>query len=133
MIKLDIVTPEKKVFSGEVADVYLPTEAGEIGVLETHTAMVTPLLPGELRYAQDGQIHALAIGSGFAEVDQQGATILTDMAISADEVDEAQAEEQKSAAEKALESLDHNEDAEEIAQLKATIGRSVAQLQLKRR
>lgn len=133
MIKLDIVTPEKKVFSGEVADVYMPTETGEIGVLEAHTALVTPLIPGELRYAKDGKVHALAIGTGFAEVDQVSISVLTDMAVNADEVDEAQAEEDKKAAEKALEGLDHNDDAEEIAQLQATIGRSVAQLQLKRR
>lgn len=132
MIKLDIVTPEKKVFSGEVADVYLPTETGEIGVLETHTAMVTPLVPGELRYAKDGNVHPLAIGGGFAEVDQESITVLTDMAVTADEVDEVKAEKEKADAEKALEGLDNNEDAEEITQLQAVIGRSVAQLKIKR-
>ena len=133
MIKLEIVTPEKKVFSGEVADVYMPTESGEIGVLELHTALVTPLLPGELRYAKDGKVHALAIGTGFAEVDQESISVLTDMAVTADEVDEAEAEQAKTDAEKALEGLDHVTDAEEIAQLQATIGRSVAQLHIKRR
>ncbi len=132
MIKLNIVTPEKKVFSGDVADVYLPTETGEIGVLETHTAMVTPLVPGELRYAMEGKVYPLAIGSGFAEVDQESITVLTDMAVTADEIDETKAEKQKNEALKALENLDHVEDAEEIAHLQATIGRSTAQLKIKR-
>ena len=103
MIKLDIVTPEKKVFSGEVADAYLPTETGEIGVLETHTALVTPLVPGELRYKLDGEVHTLAIGVGFAELDQVSISVLTDMALTADEVDEVKAEEEKANAESALE------------------------------
>lgn len=132
MIKLDIVTPEKKVFSGEVADVYLPTETGEIGVLQTHTALVTPLAPGEMRYEKDGQTHTLAIGSGFAEVDQESISVLTDMAVTSDEVDEAKAEEEKAKAEAALEGLDLNKDEEEISHLQATIGRSEAQLKIKR-
>jgi len=133
MIKLDIVTPEKKVFSGEVADVYLPTEMGETGVLETHTALVTPLVPGELRYTKDGKVQHLAIGVGFAEVDQVSISVLTDMAITAEEVDEAKAEEDKKNAEAALEGLKPHEDEEEIKQLQATIGRSEAQLKLKGR
>ena len=131
MIKLDIVTPEKKVFSGEVADVYLPTELGETGVLETHTALVTPLLPGELRYSLDGKVHALAIGAGFAEVDQESISVLTDMAVTADEVDVAQVEKEKADAESALEGLKPHEDEEEIKQLQASIGRSEAQLKIK--
>lgn len=132
MIKLDIVTPEKKVFSGDVANVYMPTETGEIGVLETHTALVTPLVPGELRYEISGKVHELAIGTGFAEVDQHSISILTDMAVDADEVDVAKAEKEKANAEAALEGLKSNEDEEEIKQLQAIIGRSEAQLKLKR-
>lgn len=133
MIRLDIVTPEKKVFSDEVADVYLPTETGEIGVLQNHTALVTPLVPGELRYEKDGKVYELAIGVGFAEAGPDSISVLTDMALTAHEIDETAAEKIQREAEESLEKLDHNEDAEEIAQLRATISRSVAQLKLKRR
>ena len=133
MIKLDIVTPEKKIFSDEVADVYLPTETGEIGVLQNHTALVTPLVPGELRSEKDGKTYELAIGSGFAEVGEETLTILTDMALEAHEIDAEGAEKTKIEAEKALEKLELHKDEEEIAQLQVTIGRSVAQLKIKNR
>ena len=133
MIRLDIVTPEKKVFSDEVANVYLPTAMGEIGVLQSHTALVTPLVPGELRYEKDGKTYELAVGSGFVEAGPDSISVLTDMALTAHEIDETAAEKAQREAEESLEKLDHNEDAEEIAQLRATISRSVAQLSLKRR
>ena len=133
MIRLDIVTPEKKVFSDEVADVYLPTAMGEIGVLQNHTALVTPLVPGELRYKKDGKVYELAVGSGFVEAGPDSISVLTDMALTAPEIDEAAAEKAKEEAERALHKLDYNDDAEEIAQLRAVISRSVAQLSLKRR
>ncbi|MEN9975734.1 MAG: synthase subunit epsilon, partial [Verrucomicrobiota bacterium] len=53
-LHLEIVTPEKKVFSGEVDNVYLPGEEGEIGVLPQHAGLVTALKPGELRTQHDG-------------------------------------------------------------------------------
>ncbi|MGJ8676504.1 MAG: ATP synthase F1 subunit epsilon [Akkermansiaceae bacterium] len=133
MIRLDIVTPEKKVFSDNVEDVYLPTEMGEIGVLQNHTALVTPLVPGELRYAKDGKIYELAIGLGFAELGQESISVLTDMALSAHEINETEVEKTMREAEEALDGLDHHAADEDIAQLRATIGRSLAQLKLKRR
>ena len=81
MLHLEIVTPEKKIFSDTVEDVYLPGEEGEMGVLEMHAALVTSLKAGELRYRKDGEVHELAIGSGFAEVTQEKVSVLTDMAM----------------------------------------------------
>jgi len=89
MLLLEIVTPEKKIFSDTVSDVYLPGAEGEMGVLELHAALVTALQPGELRYDKDGQTHELAIGSGFAEVTQEKVSVLTDSAFGEDEIDEA--------------------------------------------
>jgi len=80
MLHLEIVTPEKKIFSDTVTDVYLPGADGEMGVLQLHAALVTALQPGELRYQKDGTEHALAIGSGFAEVTQDKVSVLTDSA-----------------------------------------------------
>jgi len=66
MLHLEIVTPEKKIFSDTVTDVYLPGADGEMGVLQLHAALVTALQPGELRYQKDGTEHALAACGGEA-------------------------------------------------------------------
>ena len=132
MILLEIVTPEKKIFSDTVSDVYLPGAEGEMGVLELHAALVTALQPGELRYDKDGQTHELAIGSGFAEVTQEKVSVLTDSAFGEDEIDEAAEEEaMKRAEEKLTEASD--KDAEEAAHLQAMIATNAARLQLKRK
>lgn len=132
MLLLEIVTPEKKIFSDTVSDVYLPGAEGEMGVLELHAALVTALQPGELRYDKDGQTHELAIGSGFAEVTQEKVSVLTDSAFGEDEIDEAAEEEaMKRAEEKLTEASD--KDAEEAAHLQAMIATNAARLQLKRK
>ena len=132
-LTLDIVTPEKKFFSGEVDNVYLPGTEGELGILPGHVPLVTGVKPGELRYSIDGQVEELAIGAGFVEVTQEKVTVLTDLAVTDTEIDEAKAEEAMRRAEEALSSIDHSENTEEVAALQASIARSMAQLKLKRK
>lgn len=132
-LQLEIVTPEKKVFSDTVENVYLPGTDGELGILEAHAALVSGLKPGELRYQKGGQTITLALGSGFAEVTGHKVVVLTDSALGSDEIDEAKAEAAIQRAEEALKSVDHSVDAEEVAHLQAVIAKSLAQLKLKRR
>jgi len=132
-LELDIVTPEKKVFSGTVANVYLPAEEGEMGVLPMHTALVAALKPGELRYELDGKVEAMAVGSGFVEVTQERVTVLTDMAMHEIEIDEAKAEVAMQRAHETLAAMRHDADAEEIAHVQGVIAKSMAQLNLKRK
>jgi len=132
MLQLEIVTPEKKIFSDTVSDVYLPGADGEMGVLELHAALVTALKPGELRYEKDGKIEELAIGSGFAEVTQEKVSVLTDSAFGEDEIDEAAEEAAMKRAEEQLEKVSE-EDAEEAAHLQSVIAANAARLQLKRK
>ncbi len=133
MLHLEIVTPEKKIFSDTVEDVYLPGEQGEMGVLELHAALVTTLTAGELRYRKDGAVNELAIGNGFAEVTQEKVTVLTDMAVGEDEIDEAAVQEAIKNAEDTLKGLKHDHNAEEVAHLQAAIAQSLAKLNLKRK
>ena len=132
-LTLDIVTPEKKFFSGEVDNVYLPGTEGELGILPGHVPLVTGVKPGELRYSIDGQVEELAIGAGFVEVTQEKVTVLTDLAVTDTEIDEAKVEDAARRAEEALSSIDHSENTEEVAALQASIARSMAQLKLKRK
>lgn len=133
MLHLEIVTPEKKIFSDTVDDVYLPGEEGELGILELHAALVTSLKAGELRYRKDGEVNELAIGNGFAEVTQEKVVVLTDTAAGEDEIDEAAMEAAIKSAEDALHGLKHDHNAEEVAHLQASIAQSLAKLNLKRK
>ena len=133
MLHLEIVTPEKKVLSEKVVDVYLPAADGEIGVLDMHASLVTALAPGELRYQKDGKEHDLAIGSGFAEVADDKVTILTDMALGEDEIDEDATQAAIERAEEQLKNVDHSQQVEELAHLQGVIAQNLAKLNLKRK
>lgn len=132
-LHLDIVTPEKMVFSDMVDNVYLPGGDGELGVLPQHAGLVTSLKPGELRYLHDGKVVTLAVGSGFAEITQTNVIVLTDMALGEAEIDIAQAEAAIQRANEKLHSVEHSMDAEEIAFLQGIIARSMAAINFKRK
>ena len=132
-LHLEIVTPEKKIFSDTVGNVYLPGADGELGILDGHAALVTALKPGELRYEKNGQTVLMAIGTGFAEVTEHRVNVLTDLAAEAEQIDESKVEEAMKRAEQQLAGISHDHDAEEVAHLQAIIAKSMAQLHLKRR
>lgn len=132
-LHLDIVTPEKKVFSDAVDNVYLPGADGEIGVLPMHAGLVTALKPGELRYLHNGQVVTLAIGSGFAEITQTKVVVLTDMALGEAEIDEQSTLEAIKRAQEKLANVEHSMDAEEVAYLQGLISKSTAALHFKRK
>jgi F-type H+-transporting ATPase subunit epsilon len=132
-LQLDIVTPEKKVFSDAVENVYLPGAEGELGILPMHAGLVTSLQPGELRYLHHGQVVTLAVGSGFAEITQTKVTVLTDMALGEGDIDEQSAEEAIQRAHEKLKTVEHSMDAEEVAYLQGVISKSTAALLFKRK
>jgi F-type H+-transporting ATPase subunit epsilon len=132
-LHLDIVTPEKKVFSDSVDNVYLPGADGELGVLPQHAGLVTALQPGELRYLHNGKVVIMAIGSGFAEITQTQVVVLTDMALGEAEIDIAQAEAAIQRAQEELHGTDHSINSEEVAFLQAVIAKSSAAINFKRK
>ncbi len=131
-LHLEIVTPEKKIFSDTVDNVYLPASEGEMGVLEMHVGLITPLEPGELRYLKDGKTHELAVGEGFVEVTQEKVEVICDLAIEGEDIDESKVEEALARAKEALEKAEQG-NAEDIAALQAVIAKSTAQLKVKRK
>jgi F-type H+-transporting ATPase subunit epsilon len=110
--------------------VTLPGVEGEMGILPQHVGLMTQLEPGEMIVLRGGRELFLAVGEGLVEVTAQRVAILTDMAIAADKIDEAKAEEARRRAEARLR---EKVSAEEIASLNASIARSLAQLRVKRR
>ncbi|MGA3170685.1 MAG: F0F1 ATP synthase subunit epsilon [Chthoniobacteraceae bacterium] len=130
-LKLEIVTPEAKVFSQDVEVVYVPGVEGELGILPKHIPLMTMIKPGELRVSSKGQDTFMAVGEGFVEVTGDSVTVLTDMALEEKAIDESAAEEAVKRAQDALHG-EHLND-EECAAVEAALQKSLAQLHVKRR
>ena len=129
-LKLEIVTPEGKIFSDDVELVTLPGIDGEMGIFPGHVPLMTQLAAGEVIVRKGGQDSYLAVSDGFVEIAGDHVSILADMAIRAENIEEVKAEEARRRAEARLaEQL----DSEEVATVEATITYSVAQLKVKRR
>jgi len=129
-LKLEIVTPDGKAYSDDVEMVTLTGVQGEMGILPQHIRLMTKLLPGELVARKGGRDVFVAVGGGLVEVTGTRVSVLTDMAVEADKIDEARAEEARRRAEARLgEKL----SAEEIATINASLARSLVQLRVKRR
>ena len=130
-LKLEIVTPERKVFSDDVDMVVLPGVEGQLGVLPMHVPLMTQLLPGELRIMQGGQQKDLVVGTGFVEVSQTQVSVLTDMAMGEADIDERATEEAVKRAEAYLARKDLTND--DVGEVQASLGRALAALKFKRR
>lgn len=131
-LKLEIVTPDAKVFSDDVTTVVLPGTLGEMGILPNHAPVVTALIPGELRYTQGNVTTELAIGEGFVEITGTTVKVLTDLAVTEHAIDEATVQAALERAEARMKDAP-SLGAEEIAAVEASIAKSIAQLKLKRK
>ena len=85
----DLVSPEKLLFAGDVAQVDLPGAEGDMGVLAGHAPLVTALRPGILVVYREGGDLRVVVNGGFAEVGPAGLTVLADMAVPLEEFDRA--------------------------------------------
>lgn len=129
-LKLEIVTPEAKIYSEDVDMVTLPGIEGEMGIYPMHIPLMTQIAHGEIIARKGGVDHYLATGEGFVQITGDRVAILTDMAIKADDIDEAKAEEARKKAEARLaEKLTD----EETATVQAALLHSLTQLNVKRR
>jgi|SRR5580698_4410114 F-type H+-transporting ATPase subunit epsilon len=129
-LKLEIVTPDARIYSEDVDMVTLPGVEGEMGIYPMHVPLMTQIVAGEMSVCKDGRDFFLAVGEGFAEITGERVAILTDMAIKAENIDEAKAEEARKRAESRMaEKLDE----EQAALVNAALAHSIAQLKVKRR
>jgi len=129
-LKLEIVTPDGTVYSDDVEMVTLPGVEGQMGIYPRHVPLMTQMVPGEITVRKTGAEYFLAIGEGLIEITGDHVKILTDMAISAEHIDEAKAEEARRRAEMRLQEKLSDE---EVASTNSALARSLAQLHVKRR
>jgi F-type H+-transporting ATPase subunit epsilon len=129
-LRLEIVTPQATVFSEDVHFVTLPVEEGQIGVYPQHVRVITQVVPGEIIVTRDGRDQSLAVGEGLVEITARKVSIVTDMAIPAEHIDEAKVEEARA---RAAARLQEKISDEEVATVNASLVRALAQLEIKRR
>ena len=128
-IKLEIITPDATAYSEDVDMVTLPGVEGQMGVYPQHVPLMTQMVPGEIIVRKDGHDYFLAVGEGLVEITGDHVAILTDLAVAADHIDEAKAEEARQRAEARL---SEKRSDEEVASVNSSLARSLAQLHVKR-
>ena len=102
-IKVDIVSAEGEIHSGEATMVFAPASMGEVGIAPRHAPLLTTLKPGEVRVQDtEGNEETIYITGGVLEVQPKQVTILADTALRGDQLDGAAALEAQRQAEEAL-------------------------------
>jgi F-type H+-transporting ATPase subunit epsilon len=129
-LRLEIITPEATVYSEDVDMVTLPAVEGQLGIYPQHIRLMTQMVPGEMIVRKNGHDDLLAVGEGLIEITGASVSIVTDMAVAADKIDEAKVEE---ARQRAAARLREKLSAEEVASVNSALVRSLVQLRVKRR
>ena len=110
-IQVDVVSAEESIFSGPAKFVALPGEAGELGILPGHIPLITRIKPGAVRIEkEDGTEEFVFVAGGILEVQPHHITVLSDTAIRGHDLDEAKANEAKTAAEEAMKNAKNDID-----------------------
>jgi len=126
-IRLEIVTPERVVFSEDVDFILAPGSEGYLGVLANHAPLITGLEIGELKAKQGNQEIRLAVSGGFFEVKNNKAVVLAEAAEKPDEIDVERARKAKERAEQRLAAKTADVD---LARAEAALKRALVRLKI---
>ena len=126
-MKLQVITPDKEFFHGDVSMVELNTADGELGVYPQHIPLTTAVAPGVLKIHQDGQVKKAALLSGFLQILPEKMTILAEVCEWPEEIDGARANEARIRAERRL--AEHSPETD-IARAEAALKRALVRLSL---
>ena len=125
-IQVEIVSAEEAIWTGTGVMVFAPAEMGEVGIAPQHAPLLTRLKPGEVRVQQEnGDEQFFFISGGMLEVQPNQVTVLSDTAVRAADLDEAQALEAQQKAERDLQDKTSKMD---LAKAKAELIQATAQL-----
>ncbi len=126
-IRVDIVSAEAEIFSGDATLVVATGELGELGITPRHAPLITRLKPGHVDVLlADGERQQFYVSGGILEVQPQVVTVLADTAMRAADLDEAASLRARKEAEEALAK---RTEAMEIAEAQARLAEAMAQLQ----
>jgi F-type H+-transporting ATPase subunit epsilon len=131
-IHVDVVSAEEAIYSGEAEFVVLPGEVGELGIYPRHTPLITRIKPGPVKIVPPGggDPVVIVVQGGVLEVQPKVVTVLADVAVRAQDIDEAKATE---ALKRAEEARAKAQDKQEIATVEGEMAMLAAQLAAIRR
>lgn len=127
-LKLEMVTPYKRVLAEEVDEITAPGFVGELGLLPGHTPLLTTLKVGDMTYKKGGQQYHIAVNWGYLEVTDDTVTVLVDTAEKADEIDLKRAEAALGRAEDALKTL--SDEDKNFKVMEAALERALIRIQV---
>jgi F-type H+-transporting ATPase subunit epsilon len=127
-LHVDIVSAEQAIFSGEAEMVVAPGEAGELGIMPQHAALLVRIKPGTVRVlpGDGGEEEVIYVSGGMMEVQPDRVTVLADTSVRAHDLDEAKAMEAERLAKDAIA---NRTGAMELAKAQAELAEAAAQLQ----
>ncbi|XQW85128.1 F0F1 ATP synthase subunit epsilon [Thalassotalea piscium] len=127
-VNLNVVSAEESLFSGTIESLQITGSEGELGIMPGHAPLLTSLKPGMARIVkQGGKEEVIYLSGGMLEVQPNNVTVLADIAVRGDDLDEQAAEEAKQRAEEKLNA--HSDDID-YAEAAAELARAVAQLRV---
>ncbi len=129
-IHLEIVTPEKQIFSGPVEEVTVPSTQGYLGILPGHAALLAELGIGNITYKMGSRSEGLFCCWGFVEVLPERVIVLAQTAEAASDIDVNRAEQARTRAEKRLSAKDPNID---YARAQLALLKAISRLEAARR
>lgn len=132
-LTLEIVTPEAKVFSAPVDTVVIPTVDGEIGILPGHIPLLTQVANGQLVVTHQGKTESLIVGEGFAQVQGDVVSVLTEHALEVDKADDNAIETAMQRAQQSLKDGASDLDPAEVERLESVVRFSVAALTVRKK
>jgi F-type H+-transporting ATPase subunit epsilon len=111
-IDLQVVTPEKIAFEGEIDRISLPTKHGQITILPKHISLVSTIKSGDLIIENDKKETLMAVYGGFVEVRKNQVRVMTDVAERIEELDEEKIQQARDEAQRRLKEKDQMNDVE---------------------
>jgi F-type H+-transporting ATPase subunit epsilon len=127
-VNLNVVSAEESLFSGAIESLQISGSEGELGIMPGHAPLLTSLKPGMARIVKKGGTEeVIYLSGGMLEVQPNLVTVLADIAVRSDDLDEQVAEEAKQRAEERLNA--HSDDVD-YAEAASELARAVAQLRV---
>lgn len=124
---IEIITPARTFYSGDVEMIVLKTPEGEMGILKDHMPMIVAVAIGPVRILKDGEWLEAVLSEGFMEIMKDKTVILADTAEWPNEIDINRA---KAAEERALERLQSQLSRVEYMQSQAALQRALSRLKV---
>jgi F-type H+-transporting ATPase subunit epsilon len=132
-MRLEIISPEKIIYQGDIDELIVQTADGEITILPHHVNLFTKIQPGELTINIAGKEQFLAITGGFLEITENNVSILADYAVRAEEIEVEKAIEAQKRAETILKKKEEGISEQDFAIAQGELQKALLELKVAKR